>query len=81
MTILEIVTAKIKSLDTGNVAATKLNFNYGHIGHAEILIPLTDKGRELLRALLVEIGRHECELADDKKENFVKTRDAEESGG
>ena len=76
MTTLEIVTNKIKSLDEGNVVAAMLNF-----GRAEILVPLTDEGRKLLRALLVEIGRHECELANAKKDEFVKTVNAEESGG
>lgn len=81
MTILELVTEKIKSLDTGNAAATRLCFTHSYTGDAEILIPRTSKGRELLKALLVEIGRHECELADAKKEKFVKAKDTESTIG
>lgn len=79
MTRLELITNKIKRLDAGETATTNLGFEHGHIDYVSIPIPPTPKGQELLRALLVEIGRHECDLANAKKNEFVSIVNAEKT--
>lgn len=76
--VLDAAVVKIKYLD--NVSSpinTKLCYKVGHTDYAEIPVPPTDKARQLLRDLLVEIGRHECEIADNTKATFEKACECE----
>jgi len=75
--ILDEVINKIRMLDDPcGAPAIRLYYNAADPDPGDISIPRTDRGRQLLRALLVEVGRHECESADAKKEVFVKVRNA-----
>jgi hypothetical protein len=58
--VLEEVTAKLTELD--DVCAgpdTRICFEHADAGFVTLQVPATPTARTLLRALLVEVGRHE----------------------
>jgi len=73
--ILDAVIAKIQLLDKKRPPEVELGFDYGSTGYAKVPVPNTAEGRRLLRLLLVEVGRHECELEDNKHAVFGRVRD------
>ena len=77
--VLKAVTAKLNSLD--DVCAgvdTKVCIGAGDGSTDGLLIPVppTDVGRALLRALLVEIGRHEQEQIESQLRVFKTAADS-----
>ena len=76
--ILEALTEKIASLNKAYAKpGTKICFEHGHTGLTEIPVPQTDVGRALLRALLVEIGRHEKDKLDTQYQAFETAAETE----
>jgi len=75
---LNAVTTKINRLDDGkNKVATGIKFKLNNDASfaLEIPVPPTAVARALLRALLVEVGRHEQDQMEDQVQTFETAAD------